>query len=87
MKDSKAVPKLVANLSYVNSPFTQLSKGTLSMKVNSWNFNGSAFPQNYYLTIKVGATGDPQSCKRLYNQQEFKLSNENMLETLNIIVS
>lgn len=37
-------PNLIISLSYANSPFTQMSKGHLSVKLNSWELNGEPFP-------------------------------------------
>lgn len=37
-------PRLIISLSYANSPFTQMSKGRLSLKLNSWELNGEPFP-------------------------------------------
>jgi hypothetical protein len=49
---------MIATLSYANSLFTQMSAGELFLKVNSWNFNGAAFPSNLYLQLKITSSGD-----------------------------
>jgi hypothetical protein len=79
-------PQIIASINYYNSLFTQMPEGKLEFKVNFWLFNGNAFPQNYYLTIKVGK-GKEMSYKMRYKTQEFIVSPENMLETMVISVN
>lgn len=77
---------MVVTLAYYNSLYTQMSQGELSIKVISWHFNGTAFPDNYYVQLKVGS--DQRSCKRLYSALTFKTPTTNpLLENLTILVS
>jgi hypothetical protein len=57
------------------------------LKINSQNLNGSPFPSNCYLAIRLGTKGELKLLKRVYDSHEFDLSASNALETLTIMVT